>query len=170
MFVADLRGLLQDCEFGETLSDMRQDRLVCRVNHPRIQKCLLQENFKVRQCREDSARYGNSRKEFPGNPGPSLTASLQKSDDVVHQTQGDVVNAKLKCFRCKGAYSPSSCPYQKAKCWKCKKQGHVARATKNSGFAGRAKGNRTHQVRADSLPQARATESRGSDSDSERLY
>ena len=104
----------------------------------------------------------------------SLTASLQKLDDVVHRTQEEVVeNAKLKCFRCKGAHSPSSCCFQKVRkpeCWKCKKQGHVARACKSSGFAGKAKHKPTHQVRADSPPQARATESRSSGSDSERLY
>ena len=45
-FAADLRRLSQDCELGETLSDMLRDRLVCGVTLPRIQNRLLQKNFK----------------------------------------------------------------------------------------------------------------------------
>ena len=42
-FIAELRSLAEDCEFGETLHDMLRDRLVCGVNNARIQKRLLQE-------------------------------------------------------------------------------------------------------------------------------
>lgn len=42
-FVAELRHLSTDCNFGDTLSDMLRDRLVCGVNSVRVQKRLLAE-------------------------------------------------------------------------------------------------------------------------------
>ena len=42
-FVAELRLLSEDCEFGETLPEMLRDRLVCGVSYSRIQTRLLQK-------------------------------------------------------------------------------------------------------------------------------
>ncbi len=41
--VAELRRLTEYCEFGQALSDMLRDRLVCGINHERIQQKLLSE-------------------------------------------------------------------------------------------------------------------------------
>ena len=64
----------------------------------------------------------------------------------------------------------SSCKLQKAECWKCKKQGHVARACKSQGPTSSAKVRPTHQVSAGGLSHADVAESRDLDSDSEQLY
>ena len=42
-FVAELRHLAIHCEFGDSLNDMLQDRLICGVNDPGIQHRLLSE-------------------------------------------------------------------------------------------------------------------------------
>ena len=42
-FVAELRQLSEDCEFGDTLETMLRDRLVCGIADTQIQKRLLQE-------------------------------------------------------------------------------------------------------------------------------
>ena len=42
-FVADLRKLAGHCQFGDSLSDMLRDRLVCVINDKRIQRRLLAE-------------------------------------------------------------------------------------------------------------------------------
>ena len=42
-YVAELRHLAIDCEFGDALNDMLRDRLFCGVNDPRIQRRLLSE-------------------------------------------------------------------------------------------------------------------------------
>ena len=42
-FVADLRSLAKDCNFGDTLETMLRDRLACGINDPSIQKKLLAE-------------------------------------------------------------------------------------------------------------------------------
>lgn len=42
-YVAELRSLARNCEFGDTLQEMLRDRLVCGINNPHIQKRLLGE-------------------------------------------------------------------------------------------------------------------------------
>lgn len=43
-YVAELRKLAQDCNFGDTLTVMLRDRLVCGVNDDSIQRRLLAED------------------------------------------------------------------------------------------------------------------------------
>ena len=43
-FVAELRHLAQDCDYGEILNDMLRDRLVCGISDDRIQRRLLSES------------------------------------------------------------------------------------------------------------------------------
>ena len=43
-FVAELRSLAKDCEFGAVLENNLRDRLVCGVAEPSIQKRLLTEH------------------------------------------------------------------------------------------------------------------------------
>ena len=42
-YVAELRRLAHDCNFGTTLEQMLRDRLVCGINNDRIQRRLLSE-------------------------------------------------------------------------------------------------------------------------------
>ena len=44
-YVADLRKLAQDCNYGDTLTVMLRDRLVCGVNDDKIQRSLLLEEI-----------------------------------------------------------------------------------------------------------------------------
>ena len=43
-YLAELRNLSEDCEFGVSLDEMLRDRLVCGTNNERIQKRLLAES------------------------------------------------------------------------------------------------------------------------------
>ena len=42
-FVAELRKLSEYCQFGDTLTDMLRDRLVCGINDQKLQRRLLAE-------------------------------------------------------------------------------------------------------------------------------
>lgn len=42
-YVAELRKLAQDCNYGETISQVLRDRLVCGINDDCIQRRLLSE-------------------------------------------------------------------------------------------------------------------------------
>lgn len=43
-YLAELRKLAQDCNFGDSLMMMLRDRLVCGINDDRIQRRLLWED------------------------------------------------------------------------------------------------------------------------------
>ena len=43
-FIAQLRQLSEHYQFGNTLSDMLRDRIVCGINDQYIQRCLLAES------------------------------------------------------------------------------------------------------------------------------
>ena len=43
-FVSELRHLTEHCDFGITLEDMLRDRLVCGINEPTLQSCLLAQD------------------------------------------------------------------------------------------------------------------------------
>ena len=42
-FIAELRKISEHCQFGDTLEDMLRDRLVCKIQDSRLQRCLLAE-------------------------------------------------------------------------------------------------------------------------------
>lgn len=42
-YVAELRCLAQDCNYGATLDPMLRDRLVCSIDDDQIQRSLLSE-------------------------------------------------------------------------------------------------------------------------------
>ena len=44
VYIAELRRLSQDCEFGATLEEMVRNRLVCGIGDARIQRRLLSED------------------------------------------------------------------------------------------------------------------------------
>ena len=43
-YIAELKRLSEDCEFGDFLQEMLRDRIVCAINDPRIQRRLLAES------------------------------------------------------------------------------------------------------------------------------
>ena len=163
-FIAELRRLTEDCEFGEALHDMLRDRLVCGVKNARIQKRLLQEtNLKF----EDALKIARAMETADKNSAEMyrpLPVFEQSQNDAVHQTSSGDGEVKPKCFRCLGTHSPSNCRFKTAECWKCKKVGHVARACKSQKATGK-----THQVSAEAAEQAETTEGKDSP-ESEVLY
>ena len=46
-YVAELRRLAQDCNFGDTLTVMLRDCLVCGINEDSIQRRLLSEDVRT---------------------------------------------------------------------------------------------------------------------------
>ena len=124
-FVAALRHLSNDCEFGDTLSMMLRDRLVCGVEDERIQRRLLQET----DLTFDKALNTANAMETAARNAVELQTPATREEETVHRTQESRVESKKsKCYRCLGGHSPNSCYFQKVQCHKCKKTGHIARA------------------------------------------
>ena len=132
-FVAELRQLSEDCEFGDTLETMLRDRLVCGIADTQIQKRLLQEKeldfkkaFDVAQAMEAAAR--NTADLQLSGSGSTTVLALQ--DGPPRQSKAQNSHAKKsfhhdRCYRCESEHDANGCPFKSAKCFKCDKLGHL---------------------------------------------
>ena len=128
-FVAELRHLMEHCQYAEKLAENLRDQLVLGVNNEQIQRRLLAENDLTLEKALDIAI--------------SMETAASNAADIAKTTPGAeaAVNAvkyypqkgKFKsCYRCKRAkHDPNKCPFKEAECHKCNKIGHIAPACRS---------------------------------------
>ena len=118
-FVAELRHLSTDCNFGDTLSDMLRDRLVCGVNSVRVQKRLLAETALT----FDSAFKLSTAMEMAEKNAVDLqsTRPTGAGEDNSKSKMADDVN-KVEAG---GSGKEISGSKKLLECWFCAKTGHI---------------------------------------------
>ena len=129
-FVAALRKLTQNCDFGETLNKMLLDRLLCGCNDRRLQCKLLAEGddldfdkaFTLAKTWE-AAERGTKQIQEPAATSVRVVSAtkLQKRSQL---TSGKKSNT---CFRCGGQHSPVGCRFKHVNCNYYDKRGHIAK-------------------------------------------
>ena len=129
-FMASLRQLTEHCNFGGTVNEMIRDRLVCGVNHKKIQQRLLSEGrtLTLERAQElalsiESAEKDSSEMTSVQSTQPTNLEST--SFNEVNKLSTD--NARsLNCFRCGGVrHSPNDCMFKDRECFFCKSKGHT---------------------------------------------
>ena len=124
-FLAELRHLSEDSEFGITLDEMLRDRLVCGVRDIRIQRRLLTEpKLTLKPALDLSLAIEAADKdasEIQKADGQGGDASVNKVDVKVNK------GSEVKCTSCGGNHYPKSCHFKDAKWYCCGKVGHLAR-------------------------------------------
>lgn len=130
-YVAELRKLSQDCNYGETLSQMLRDRLVCGINDDRIQRRLLSETaltfesaLSIAQAMESANKNVQDLQMKVGAMSCNAVRSGESRSHGNWQTDKE-------CYRCKEKHSPTDCRFKKEKCHACGMIGHLARACRN---------------------------------------
>ena len=133
-FVAELRKLTEYCQFGDTLSYMRRDRLVCGINDQKLQRRLLAEPtltyekaFALAQALETADK---SAKELEKASGVHFMQphSRPKGTPAEPQRQGQA------CYRCGGTnHSSATCRFKDSDCLHCGKKGHIAKVCRSRG-------------------------------------
>ena len=121
-YIAELKRLSEHCEFAGILEDMLCDRLVCGINDSHIQHRLLAE---------PDLNYKNAYE---------LVLALEAADKSAQDLQvksysvnfvklpsKDKSSEAVVCHRCGGPHKAPECSFQKAKCHKCGKVGHIAK-------------------------------------------
>ena len=130
-YVAELKRLSEHCEFAATLNDMLCDRLVCGINDSRIQRRLLAEpELNYKKAYELALALEAAEKS---------AQDLQANPSHIHLTQaeGRKTSRKVRstkpvvCHRCGGPHKAPDCSFQKAKCHKCGKIGHIAKVCRS---------------------------------------
>lgn len=142
VYVAELRKLAQDCNYGDTLKQMLRDRLVCGVADDRIQRRLLAETGltfdKALELAQAMETANKDVKDLQGHLEGEQGAAGRMSGGqvVVHQMASSDPRDRqkeLNCYRCLGRHLAVDCRFANEQCHKCGKRGHIKRACRSAG-------------------------------------
>ena len=166
-YVAKLRKLSEHCNFGDTLTAMLRDRLVCGINDQRVQRRLLAEpklTFdKALELAQAAETAENNAKEL-SRAEPNTTVHAVSSD---HKTKRGGARQSTnvrpnQCHRCGGKHAADKCWFKDSECHHCGKTGHIAKACRSKKWGSKSQqqtqpksSHRTHHVDAD--PEDTAT-------------
>ena len=134
MYLAELKRLSENCEFGTNLNELLRDRVVCGTSDTKIQRRLLAEpKLTLKRALDLAIAIETSEKD-----ALNLQKSNPQGNNVVHKL-GDAArelkeqDTTYKCSRCDGKHSPTQCRFKEAKCYACGKVGHISRACRSKG-------------------------------------
>ena len=132
-YIAELKRLAEDCEFGEFLKQMLRDRIVCGINDPRIQRRLLAEReltyqsaFELAQSMETADQNTNDLQ------APSRSEPRSRQDDFHYIPRAGNQTPRYVCYRCGGNHKAPDCKYKDAICKNCSKKGHLAKVCRSA--------------------------------------
>ncbi len=128
-FVAELRRLAMNCDFGTTLGKSLRDRFVCGLRAEHIQKRLLTETnltldnaVKIAVAMETAGRDAMELQNKRMEPVNKISTASSKWSEKKQQSKQQ---GKVTCFRCGGKHKADQCSYSSTKCRYCSKQGHI---------------------------------------------
>ncbi|MEE4247203.1 MAG: reverse transcriptase domain-containing protein, partial [Kangiellaceae bacterium] len=141
-FMADLRRLAQDCEYGNQLNDMLRDRLVCGIANVQIQKRLLTEKdltltkaVKISQAAEMASRNAEELKpnvlSHPTGPQVNFKSAIKpKTKPMKSKLKQEATNyntgSRRSWYRCGSKeHLANKCNFKNVQCSYCKKVGHL---------------------------------------------
>ena len=131
-YIAVLRKAAEHCNYGESLSEMLRDRLVCGITNSAVQKRLLAEKeltlekaVSLAQSVE-IAEKGSKDLQSSAIPKPATNsdADLFKFNPAVPKKSEDKT---AKCYRCGGKHLAPQCRFRSEQCHNCGKRGHIAK-------------------------------------------
>lgn len=150
-YVAALRELAEHCSYGDTLSEMLRDRLVCGVQHEGIQRKLLSEKdltydkaYTLAQAIEAAERDSKNLKTMDKSslilPGKQVL--YQQAKAHFDKSPAPSQRRNITCYRCGGPHLAPACTlkYEDVECSYCKKKGHLVKVCK-----AKAQQQRSHQ-------------------------
>ncbi len=149
-YVAELRQLAINCNFGDYLNEALRDRFVCGLRREAMQRALLSEAdldlakaVKIANSMEMASRDAGQLRNN-GSPG-------------VHQMQRQPLRSSRRstqpgktCYRCnKTGHLPDDCRFKDAECYGCGKKGHIkpaCRGEKRQNAKNRQKPRKLHAL------------------------
>ena len=142
-YMAELHRLSQYCEYGKSLDNMLRDRLVCGINHDRMQQRLLSEgsSLSLEKAIDISLSLESAIKQAAviQSEFNQPSEAVSKFEQKISRSQG------TKCFRCDTLHNPKSCPFIDKQCFFCGNKGHTFKVCRK-----KARSNQSHVVKQSS--------------------
>ena len=140
-YVAALKKMSQNCEFGQFLQDVIRDRLVCGLKNDHIQKRLLSEDKRTFEkalnlsvAMETSAKDTQelSKREVKQGVHKLAAAKGGSASSGKNPSSVGTSNSESSCWRCGRKHSPDQCWFKEEICRKCKTtcKGYIQRMCK----------------------------------------
>ena len=129
-FVAALRRLAKDCNFGDSMSRILRDKIVFSIGDDTIQKKLLDETKltyeRAVELAESAEAAAKGQKEMRSPLKPA------DSPDPVQTVMTGKEAKAIVCHRCANpGHLATVCRFKDKVCHNCKKRGHIARACRS---------------------------------------
>ena len=131
-YIAVLRKLALDCNYGDKLSEMLRDRLVCGIGDDRIQRRLLSEpDLTFEKALKLAQAIETASKDVKDLQSLESTHSHMRAPQAVHKMSTKQFPTKQQhqnnaCYRCGGEqHRAGDCRFIKETCHKCGKMGHI---------------------------------------------
>ena len=114
-YIADLRSLADNCEYGDLRDELIRDRLVCGVQSDAVRKQMLKESDltlkrALQLCQLDELTQQR------------IEMMTTKRVDAIQKDHND--KRARKCTRCRRTHAYLRCPAFGSTCDKCKKPNH----------------------------------------------
>ena len=130
-YVAQLKKLVEHCQFGDKLNEMLRDRLVCGVANVKWQQRLLSE---------EALTYDRTLKLLLAMEAAEKEArdisGIKDVHNVHHKRLSPIYNSHPKphpehqrsksCSRCGGNHNQANCSFINEECFYCHKKGHIS--------------------------------------------
>ena len=149
-YIAVLCKAAKHCNYGESLSEMLRERLVCDITNSAVQKRLLAEKeltlekaVSLAQSVE-IAEKGSKDLQTSATPKPMTNsdADLFKFNPAVPKRSEDKT---AKCYRCGGKHLAPQCRFKSEQCHNCGKRGHIAKVCQSRSQNKKAQPTRNSQ-------------------------
>ena len=127
-YVAELRRLATNCEFGDYLEQALRDRFACGIRHENTQKRLLTEaNLTLTKAIETARNIEVAEVQASQLKATSSIPVMNVKSSKKSQGR-DTGEKHGMCTRCGGrSHKAKDCCYRDVRCHKCNKPGHLAR-------------------------------------------
>ena len=129
-YIAELRRLSENCNFGDSLDTYLRDRFVCGLNSESVQQKLLTMKDVTLNSALDTARtYEKAYKDARAIRGGLVEEPIHKlGSNTGKSVEGD----RKECFRCGSQYHlANNCSFSNSECYNCGKTGHTRKKCRN---------------------------------------